>query len=348
MNMGEGTGSAWSDAEVLRVVAAIMRNDHALSYRGREDRYAVDGLIHAYRALSGQDEVRKRIGEAVAGYLRTGSTMERAIALSFYNSCMSAWGGQVLGELAAAEDDGFERTTPVPIGGVTGKSMREALFYAAFSWNGGEGVTDGMLAVAKEDALTGHGEASLRDLSRIDSAWFSRHEETLLSIYEKAIASVWRARVEAGSDPMGSLEALKSHLRGAGHVSLRMTIRFYRGIDAAQKTALLEALDGETRRAAPASGPAQADRRHVTLQEATAGMLGEVRVGCGNFWDRDVADDAGGTVSKMSAKLHPFGADAMVIYNGMSVEVGGVHWQVEGFSTGIDGRGRVEFSTLAS
>ncbi|MFT6817066.1 MAG: hypothetical protein ACJATT_000868, partial [Myxococcota bacterium] len=47
-------------------------------------------------------------------------------------------------------------------------------------------------------------------------------------------------------------------------------------------------------------------------------------------------------------KLAPFGADAVVIYSGMSVEVGGVHWQVEGFSTGTDGRGRVELSTPAS
>jgi hypothetical protein len=348
MDKGEGTFSAWSEAKVLRVVAAVMRNEHALSYRGREDRYAVDGLIHAYRALSGQVDVQKRIGEAVAGYLRTGTTMERAIALSFYNSCMSAWGGQVLCELAAAGDDGFEMTTPVPIDGVTGRSMREALFYAAFSWNSGDGVTDAMLVMAKEDALTGDGETFLKDLSRTDPGWFSQHEEALLSLYDKAVGSVWRARVESGADPMATLDAVKPHIRGAGNVSLKMTIRFYRGMDAAQKAALLEALDGKATPAAPVSRPAPADRRRVMLKEATAGKLGEVRVGCGNFWDRDFADGTAGTVSKMSAKLAPFGADAVVIYSGMSVEVGGVHWQVEGFSTGTDGRGRVELSTPAS
>ena len=223
MDITTGTPSEWSEARVARVVAAIMRNEHALSKGAREDRYAVDGLIHMYRGLSGQADARKRIGEAVASYLRTGSTMERAIALSFYNSCMNAWGGETLGELAAANDDGFEMSTPVPIGGVTGKSMREALFYAAFSWNGGEGVTPTMLDLAKQDALTGDGQAFLKDLARNDAEWFSEHEQTFLSLYDKAVAAVWRARVEAGADPMDTLNVLKSNASSIGLVSVSYT-----------------------------------------------------------------------------------------------------------------------------
>jgi hypothetical protein len=347
MDMSTGASSDWSDARVSRVVASIMRNEHALSKGGREDRYAVDGLIHTYRELTGQPDVRKRIGDAVSSYLRTGTTMERATALSFYNACMDAYGGGVLGELAATGDDGFEATTPVPIGGVTGKSMREALFYAAFSWNGGEGVTEAMLTQAKEDALTGDGEAFLKDLARNDAAWFSKHENTLLSLYNKAAAAVWRARVEGGADPMETLHALKPHISGAGRVSLQMTMRFYRGVDAAQKKALLAALDGFT--GGPSAGAStQSPRRRVTLQEATTGKLGNVRVGCGNIWERDFTDASGTVESKMSAKLAPFGSDSVLVYSGMSVEVGGIAWRVDGFSTSSSGRAQIEMSTDAS
>jgi hypothetical protein len=269
--------------------------------------------------------------------------MERAVALSFYNGCMDAYGGEALGELAAVGDDGFEATTPVPIAGVTGTSMREALFYAAFSWNGGEGVTDAMLTQAKEDALTGDGEAFLKDLARNDSAWFAQHENTLLSLYNKAAAAVWRARVEAGSDPLQALSELKPHISGAGLVSLQMTIRFYRGVDSTQKKALLSALEG-FKGGPPAGQGTPSNRRHVTLQEATTGKLGDARVGCGNVWERDFSDANGATVSRMSAKLAPFGADTVLVYGGMDVIIGGILWTVEGFSTAANGRACVELS----
>ena len=70
----------------------------------------------------------------------------------------------------------------------------------------------------------------------------------------------------------------------------------------------------------------------VTLDDTTVGDLSGVRVGCGNFWEREFDGD-----KVMSARLAPFDGDDVTVREGTEVTVGGDRWRVVRLDVPEDG-----------
>lgn len=226
----------WQTADIQDVVGNVMDGKFLLGGK-RDDRLPIDPLVRAYRDLAHSPSIQASIGKAVSTYIESGSVEQKGFALSFYESCPTAAGGEVMAKVAKAGADGFAETTRNSTPGLIGDTMREALLYRAMSWNGGEAVDEALLKVVHEDVLSHDGGTLLHDTARHSPDWFKSHESTILSLYPGHVAAVWKARVRRGDDPEQALDDVLVSASAEGKKGLAGAIKFARNLDAGiQKT----------------------------------------------------------------------------------------------------------------
>lgn len=218
------------------LVERAMQNKPVPGFKG-SDHSPVDAVVRAYK--DGDAAQKKAVGEAVSGWAKSGTVVQKGHALHFFSIARDAPGGEVLAALATSDADGYASTTPNPEQGLLGDTMREALLYAAARWNSGKAVNKSLLDVIHEDILTGDGGVLLPIAAEESSAWFTKNLQTILSLYPTDVGPVWLALVDGGATVEAAATRVLKHANAKGRESLSAFIRYNRDVTAPQKKTLL-------------------------------------------------------------------------------------------------------------